>query len=156
MFLVVAFILWVLCGLGAGMVAQTRSANGCLWFALGVLFGPLGLALAFASGSDRHCPYCKELVHPEALRCPRCQADIGSMASDEADDDPASEEPDDSLVEDIPVSSPLNEVSANASVVGDQSGSRYCNHCGGAVPHTAKFCNDCGSQIIRAVGEAHA
>ena len=150
MFLVVAFILWIMCGLGASMVAQSRSANGCLWFGLGVLFGPFGLAFAFAAGTDRRCPYCKEHIHPEALRCPRCQADLGSSASDRAEE---------AAIEDVavPGSALILESSATASIPADGSKSiRYCNHCGGAVPQSAKFCNECGGKIIRALGETHA
>jgi hypothetical protein len=73
-----AIVVWIFCGIGAALVAQSRGANGCLWFGLGVLFGPFGLAFAFASGTDRKCPRCRERVHPKATRCPKCQADLVS------------------------------------------------------------------------------
>jgi hypothetical protein len=76
-----AIVVWIFCGIGAAFVAQSRGASGWLWFVLGVLFGPFGLAFAFASGTDRKCPHCHERVHPEATRCPKCQADLASSPS---------------------------------------------------------------------------
>src|ERR1035441_3752357 len=76
-----AIVVWIFCGIGAAFVAQSRGASAGLLFVLGVLFGPLGLAFAFASGTDRKCPHCHERVHPEATRCPKCQADLSSSPS---------------------------------------------------------------------------
>src|SRR5207302_4441172 len=67
---------WILCGIGAALVAQNRGANGCLWFGLGVLFGPFGFAFAFTSGSDRSCQACKKRIHLDASKCPYCQTDV--------------------------------------------------------------------------------
>src|SRR5260370_28044309 len=72
----IAILIWIVCGIGAAFVAQSRGANGCLWFGLGVLFGPFGLAFAFTSGSDRSCPACKKGIHSEATKCPHCQTDV--------------------------------------------------------------------------------
>ena len=81
--LLLCALIWIFCGIGAALVAQGRGANGCLWFGLGALFGPFGLAFAFASGTDRRCPNCRERIHPEASRCPKCQADL-SMSQNAA------------------------------------------------------------------------
>ena len=62
----IAILIWIVCGIGAAFVAQRRGANGCLWFGLGVLLGPFGLAFAFTSGSDRYCPACKKGIHLDA------------------------------------------------------------------------------------------
>jgi hypothetical protein len=83
-----AIVVWIFCGIGAALVAQSRGANGCLWFGLGVLLGPFGLAFAFASGTDRKCPRCRERVHPKATRCPKCQADLVSSGTVTREDDP--------------------------------------------------------------------
>lgn len=69
-------LIWVVCGIAAAVVASNRNANGCLWFGIGVLFGPFGLAFAFMSGSERKCPYCRKGVANEATKCPYCQSDI--------------------------------------------------------------------------------
>lgn len=76
--MLVAVAIWVFCGIGAAFVAQSRGASGCFWFGMGVLFGPFGLAFSFASGTDRRCPNCRERIHPEATRCPKCQTDLAS------------------------------------------------------------------------------
>lgn len=83
-----AIVAWIFCGIGAAFVAQSRGASGCLWFGLGVLLGPFGLAFAFAAGTDRKCPHCRERVHPEATRCPKCQADLVSSGPVTREDDP--------------------------------------------------------------------
>ena len=83
-----AIVVWIFCGIGAAFVAQSRGASGCLWFGLGVLLGPFGLAFAFASGTDRKCPHCRERVHPEATRCPKCQAGLASSGPVAGEDDP--------------------------------------------------------------------
>jgi hypothetical protein len=54
--MLLVIVVWIFCGIGAAFVAQSRGASGCLWFGLGVLLGPFGLAFAFASGTDRRCP----------------------------------------------------------------------------------------------------
>lgn len=72
--------IWLLFGVGASYVASNRGANGALWFFLGMLFGPLGLAMAFASGSSRRCPFCCERIHPNATKCPKCQSALPAGA----------------------------------------------------------------------------
>jgi hypothetical protein len=79
--MLLAILIWIFCGIGAAFVAQSRGASGCLWFGLGMLFGPFGLAFAFAAGTDRKCPHCHERIHPEAMRCPKCQADLACSPS---------------------------------------------------------------------------
>lgn len=164
--MLLAVVIWIFCGIGASIVAQGRGANGCLWFGLGVLFGPFGLAFAFASGSDRRCHLCRERIHPEAVRCPRCQADLSAPASDGEDERlnrlitaySAAGTPECALNDfKSRAGGPLSNASAITSTPANAPNSiRYCNHCGSAVPHNAKFCNECGGQIIRALGEAHA
>lgn len=72
--------IWLLCGIGAASIAQGRGASGCLWFGLGVLLGPLGLALAFTAGSQKECPHCRKKIHPEATKCPFCQSALEPSA----------------------------------------------------------------------------
>ncbi len=69
------FAIWLVCGIAAAVVASNRGANGCLWFGLGLLFGPIGLALAFANG--RRCPHCASRISTKALVCPHCQRPLG-------------------------------------------------------------------------------
>src|ERR1700722_12861868 len=71
-----AILIWILCGIAAAFIASSRRANGCLWFGLGILFGPFGLAFSFASGSGRKCPACQKHIHEKATRCSHCQADL--------------------------------------------------------------------------------
>ena len=82
---IVLVLLWVVCGVAAGVIASGRNASGCLWFGLGVLLGPIGLALSFTAGSGRKCPQCQSSVHERARKCPKCQSALSvSVASIEA------------------------------------------------------------------------
>jgi Double zinc ribbon len=74
--MVILLVIWLFFGIGASMVASNRGADGCLWFGLGVLLGPFGLAFAFAAGSDRRCQFCQKRIHPKAIKCPYCQSQL--------------------------------------------------------------------------------
>lgn len=72
----IVILIWLICGIAAGMIANGRGANGCLWFGLGILIGPFGLAASFFSGSDRVCHACRKNVHKDATKCPYCQSEL--------------------------------------------------------------------------------
>lgn len=78
---VVIILAWLTCGFFAAKVAERRNASGCLWFGLGLLFGPFGLAFAFLAGEERECRYCRKNIHPKAVRCPFCQANLAVAQS---------------------------------------------------------------------------
>jgi hypothetical protein len=63
-------VIWLLFGICAAIVASNRGADGCLWFGLGVLLGPIGFALAFTTGTK--CPKCASRVSKDAMICPNC------------------------------------------------------------------------------------
>lgn len=77
------FIIWLLLGICAAIVASNRGENGCLWFGLGVLLGPIGLAMAFTTGV--RCPKCASRISKDAKVCPKCghmiQGTVGSNDS---------------------------------------------------------------------------
>lgn len=72
----ILLLLWIVCGFFAAVVASNRGASGCLWFGLGVLLGPIGLALSFVAGDTKTCPHCQSQIPAKATRCPKCQADL--------------------------------------------------------------------------------
>ena len=43
-------VIWIACGIGAAVVARKRKADGCIWLLIGMLLGPIGLALSFKAG----------------------------------------------------------------------------------------------------------
>jgi len=72
----IAVLIWIACGIVAAIIGSGKG-EGCAGFILGVVLGPIGILLALASsGNRRACPYCKEMIHREALVCPRCQRDL--------------------------------------------------------------------------------
>lgn len=72
-----AFLLiWLLFGIVAAMIGKQKG-EGLSGFILGILFGPIGILIVlFGKGNRKTCPACKELIHKDATRCPRCQKDL--------------------------------------------------------------------------------
>jgi len=69
------FITNILYGIVGAMIGA-RKGQGGLAFVLGVLFGRIGVLIAFfSSGNRKTCPYCRELIHKDATVCPHCQRD---------------------------------------------------------------------------------
>jgi RNA polymerase subunit RPABC4/transcription elongation factor Spt4 len=65
---------WVLCGIIGAMIGSRKGA-GCSGFLLGILLGPLGIIISIVMRGDRKaCPYCKELIQKDAVKCPKCGA----------------------------------------------------------------------------------
>jgi hypothetical protein len=73
-------LIWIVCGIASAVIASNRGASGCLWFGLGVLLGPIGLAASFVSGKgQRPCPFCRKNIHAEATKCPYCQSTMPAI-----------------------------------------------------------------------------
>lgn len=70
-------LIWFLFGICAAIVASNRGANGCLWFGIGVLLGPIGFALAFTTGTK--CPQCASRISEDAKACPHCGQGLGTL-----------------------------------------------------------------------------
>lgn len=82
------FFIWVVCGLFAASIAQTKGYNGCLWAIIGFMFGPLSLlGIGFmekkappADHDDepetRACPYCSEPIRVTAIKCKHCGSEV--------------------------------------------------------------------------------
>jgi len=153
-----AVLVWIFCGIAAAFVAQSRGASGFLWFCLGVLFGPFGLAFAFASGTDRRCPHCRERIHPEATRCPKCQAGLVSTAGQDLgptiEPEPAEASPlPDRTVKQCPYCAETIIASARkCKHCGEYSdraaGGTFCTDCGQPLAAGLKFCGECGKAVL--------
>lgn len=68
---------WLLFSGLVAMVAVEKGHSGLSWFFVSALISPL-LAILFllmsGPGPETHvkCHICKEMIHKEALRCPKC------------------------------------------------------------------------------------
>lgn len=78
-------VIWVICGVFAYMIADSRGGSGPMGAVLGFLLGPIGVLCAFFMGGEeakaaqqievgakKKCPRCAELVQPGALVCKHC------------------------------------------------------------------------------------
>ena len=83
-------LFWVLCGVGAAVIASNKGNSGVAWFFVGVLLGPIGLILSLVVAGDpavverkkiegggyRRCDKCAELIRAEATKCRFCGSDV--------------------------------------------------------------------------------
>lgn len=71
-------ILWLFSALLCAGLAHERRRNVVAYFLLGLILGPIGVAIALLAPRPRLCPHCREAIRPEATACPHCQRDVGS------------------------------------------------------------------------------
>ena len=92
---------WLLCGIGAGVVAGSKGRSGCGWLILGFLLGPIGLLISAGMSnltqaaqldaiaadrqreqtSTRACPQCAEQIQRAAIKCRFCNATVKPLMS---------------------------------------------------------------------------
>ena len=87
-------LIWFCCGIIASMIAKNKGNDGCGGFILGLILGPIGIIIALAmgtnvegqqriSGNTKKCPFCGELIKPEAIICKHCRSTVKSEDEDE-------------------------------------------------------------------------
>jgi Na+/melibiose symporter-like transporter len=82
----VLVVLWVLFAFVPAILAYQKGRNALGWFMLALVLSPL-LALLFVAvlpnlyerrerASRVPCPFCKELIKRDTVRCPHCRSDL--------------------------------------------------------------------------------
>ena len=89
--MILIIVLWVLLSVVAGYVAEGKGRNGLGVTFLSFLLSPIiGLAVAalmspnaaqiakqeIAAGRGKLCPYCAEVIKPDATVCRYCHSDV--------------------------------------------------------------------------------
>jgi len=80
-------VAWLACGVIAAIISDSKGRSGCGGLLLGLLLGPIGLAVALLLGATpeklrdiertspdrRQCSACREIIAHDATICPHCR-----------------------------------------------------------------------------------
>ena len=140
-------LLWLLCGVACGMIAQSKRHGFFGNFIGGLLLGPIWLIVVAASQpGGTPCPKCRSRNDPTATICPHCQADLTEPSPKKRTGAPAA------TVEKA-CSACFAKIDARATrcrfCTAEQVApeARLCSACGAAVGANTRSCPKCETAI---------
>ena len=78
---------WLFCAIVSAVLASNKGRSGAGWFFLGLIVGPFGFIVAALppikkdaqnteSDALRKCPFCAEMIKPDAIKCRFCGSEV--------------------------------------------------------------------------------
>lgn len=119
------FILfWIVCGIVGGTIASQKEAE-LKGFWLGLLLGPIGIALSLVADSRPCCPTCGARINSRPEQCPQCRTRFKWSKEGKA-------------CEFFPPADELRSATTNSTKL------LPCPDCGNQISRLAQACPKCG------------
>jgi len=69
-------LIWIV-SIIIGVSVGSKKGEGCVSFGMCFLLGPIWLPVVLLSrGNRKPCPFCKEMIHKQAMICPHCKSNL--------------------------------------------------------------------------------
>ena len=115
-------VLWIICGIIGSVIGSQKEAAG-KGFWLGLLLGPIGIAIALGVDSRPCCPNCGTRLNGRPLQCPQCQTRFQNEFCTPAD---------------------AVRTALAQSAAAHNSNLLPCPDCGNQISRLAQACPNCG------------